>query len=372
MKFTSIFFKASAENPRAKPKKNKCQQTDVVNYIQKSYLRITKITEVRMKRYLHTTITAIVTATILTSGYLLLSNEATGEGNMPVSQIPYCVVSPAIPTSIDFAGENITLTSHDRRERIDREILAFTYSHTNTLLQIKRANRLFPIVEPILKECGVPDDFKYLMIIESNGDIHAQSPAGAAGLWQFMEKTGKEFGLEVNSYVDERYHIEKATRAACGYLKKSYDKFGNWMSVAASYNAGMANISRRAERQKEDNAINMSLPAETSRYIFRLLAAKTIFSNPSSYGFILKKQDLYPMLPVKETLTIKNSIASWADIAKKHSLTYIQLREANPWIRGSNLPNEHKKSYTVIIPDCEGLHYNPKETKAHSYKWVLR
>jgi hypothetical protein len=239
-------------------------------------------------------------------------------------------------------------------------------------LQIKRANRLFPIVEPILKECGVPDDFKYLMIIESNGDIHAQSAVGAAGLWQFMEKTGKEFGLEVNSYVDERYHIEKATRAACSYLKKSYEKFGNWMSVAASYNAGMANIARRAERQKEENAINMSLPAEASRYIFRLLAAKTIFSNPSSYGFILKKQDLYPMLPVKETLAIKNSVASWADIAKKHSLTYIQLREANPWIRGSNLPNEHKKSYTVIIPDCEGLHYNPKETQAHSYKWVLR
>lgn len=325
-----------------------------------------------MKRYLQTAITATITATILTSGYFLLSNKTAGEKNAPTSQIPYCVVSPELPASIEFAGEEITLNRHDRRERIDREILAFTYSHTNTLLQIKRANRLFPIVEPILKECGVPDDFKYLMIIESNGDIHAQSPVGAAGLWQFMDKTGKEFGLEVNSHVDERYHIEKATRAACEYLKKSYEKFGNWLSVAASYNAGMANISRRAERQKEENAINMSLPAETSRYIFRLLAAKTIFDNPPSYGFLLRKQDLYPTLPVKETIKVDTTVTHWADIAKEHSLTFIQLREANPWIRSSNMPNERKRSYTVIIPDAQGLHYNPQETKAHNEKWVIR
>ena len=325
-----------------------------------------------MNRYIQTAITATVTAAILAGSHLLLSNEASDGINRPASQIPYCVVSPGIPTSVEFAGEKITLTRHDRRERIDREILAFTYSHTNTLLQIKRANRLFPIVEPILQECGIPDDFKYLMIIESNGDIHARSTVGAAGLWQFMEKTGKEYGLEVNNYVDERYHIEKSTRAACEYLKKSYEKFGNWMSVAASYNAGISNISRRTESQREDNAINMALPAETSRYIFRLLAAKTIFGNPSSYGFILKRQDLYPALPVKEIATVDTAAIEWADIAKKHSLTFIQLREANPWIRSGKLPNERRKSYRVTIPDADGLHYVPQETKPHQENWVIK
>ena len=308
----------------------------------------------------------------LIGGWLLLSSESTSNDNMPYSQIPYCCVSPEIPKSVTFAGEEITLTQHDRRERMDREILAFTYSHINTLLQIKRANRLFPIVEPILKECGVPDDFKYLMIIESNGDIHARSTVGAAGLWQFMEKTGREYGLEVNNYVDERYHIEKATRAACKYLKKSYEEFGNWMTVAASYNAGTANISKRVESQKEGNAINLVLVPETSRYLFRLLAAKTIFADPIAYGFIIKKSDLYPPLKIKEHITISKPVNSWADIAKKHKLTFLQLREANPWMRSSTMPNKTGKSYQVQIPDAEALHYNPKETKPHNPNWVLR
>ena len=308
----------------------------------------------------------------LIGGWLLLSSESTSNDNMPYSQIPYCCVSPEIPKSVTFAGEEITLTQHDRRERMDREILAFTYSHINTLLQIKRANRLFPIVEPILKECGVPDDFKYLMIIESNGDIHARSTVGAAGLWQFMEKTGREYGLEVNNYVDERYHIEKATRAACKYLKKSYEEFGNWMTVAASYNAGTANISKRVESQKEGNAINLVLVPETSRYLFRLLAAKTIFADPIAYGFIIKKSDLYPPLKIKEHITISKPVNSWADIAKKHKLTFLQLREANPWMRSSTMPNKTGKSYQVQIPDAEALHYNPKETKLHNPNWVLR
>lgn len=318
-----------------------------------------------------TTIFAAITLGTI-GGLLLLSNEGTNVDNMPYSQIPYCCVSPEIPKSVTFAGEEITLTQHDRRERMDREILAFTYSHINTLLQIKRANRLFPIVEPILKECGVPDDFKYLMIIESNGDIHARSTVGAAGLWQFMEKTGREYGLEVNNYVDERYHIEKATRAACKYLKKSYEEFGNWMTVAASYNAGTANISKRVESQKEGNAINLVLVPETSRYLFRLLAAKTIFADPVAYGFIIKKSDLYPPLKIKKSITINKPVSCWADVAKKHNLTFLQLREANPWMRSSTMPNKTGKSYQVLIPDTEALHYNPKETKPHNPKWVLR
>ncbi len=313
----------------------------------------------------------IVAALIVVSQFLQ-SNHATDESNMPYSRIPYSAVSPTIPTVVTFAGEEIELTRHDRRERIDREILAFTYSHTNTILQIKRANRLFPIIEPILKECGVPEDFKYLMIIESNGDIHARSGVGASGLWQFMEKTGKEYGLEINNYIDERYHIEKSTRAACRYLKKSYAKFGNWITVAASYNTGFTNISRRIESQKENNAINMVLLPETSRYIFRILAAKTIFENPIEYGFLLNSKDLYPTITVEKAITVKKPVDSWADIAKKHGLTFMQLREANPWIRSSKMPNTTRKSYTVIIPSQEGVNYDPKKTKAHNPRWVLR
>lgn len=313
-----------------------------------------------------------IIVTCATGMYTLLSCRETSNENMPASQIPYCAISPSVPQKMTFAGEEIELTRHDRRERMDREILAFTYSHINTMLQIKRANRLFPIVEPILKEEGVPDDFKYLMIIESNGDTQARSAVGAGGLWQFMERTGREYRLEVNSYVDERYNIEKATRAACRYLKKSYAEFGNWMTVAASYNAGVANISKRVESQKESNAINMVLLPETSRYLFRLLTAKHIFGDPIAYGFLLKRSDLYPPLKIKKVITVDSAVECWADVAKKHGLTFLQLREANPWIRSSRMPNTARKSYSVKIPDAEALHYNTAETKAHNPKWVIR
>ena len=167
------------------------------------------------------------------------------------------VFPPEIPTSIVFAGDTIDLTLQDRRERMDKEMLSFTYSHINTTLIIKRANRLFPIIEPILAECGLPDDFKYLMIIESNGDPEAISPSKAGGLWQFLEKTGREYGLEVTEEIDERYHTEKATRAACEYLKGSYEAYGDWLTVAASYNTGRANVAKRQERQKEEKAIDL-------------------------------------------------------------------------------------------------------------------
>lgn len=302
----------------------------------------------------------------------LLGNSARNKHNVPYSQIPYCAVSPLTPTAVEFAGENISLTRMDRRERMDREILAFTYSHINTLLQIKRANRLFPIVEPILRECGVPDDFKYLMIIESNGDIFARSTVGAGGLWQFMEKTARQYGLEVNSYIDERFHIEKATRAACDYLKESYKLYGDWLTVAASYNAGRAGISRRIEKQQENRAINLQLVPETSRYLFRLLAAKAIFTDPINYGFIIQHRDLYPPLPIARTITMNATDICWPVVAKEHGLTFLQLREANPWITEVELPNRSGKEYHVIIPDSAGLHYNPEATEAHNRDWVIR
>lgn len=320
-------------------------------------------------RHITYTILSIVAITTLA---LFSGSSPTNKENVPYSQIPYCAVSPKLPQSIIFAGEAIRLTAQDRRERLDREILSFTYSHINTLLQIKRANRLFPIVEPILKRCGLPDDFKYLMIIESNGDIYARSSVGAAGLWQFMDKTARQYGLEVNNHVDERYHIEKATQAACKYLQDSYEEYGDWLTVAASYNAGRANISKRIEKQKENKAINLQLPAETSRYLFRLLAAKTIFEDPVRYGFIIQQHDLYPALPIKKEITICEPVTSWPDLAKKHGLTYAQLREANPWIRDISMPNKEHRKYTVRIPDSTRLHYDPEQTKAHNRNWVIR
>ena len=281
------------------------------------------------------------------------------------------VFPPEIPTSITFAGDVIDLTLQDRRERMDKELLSFTYSHINTMLIIKRANRLFPIVEPILEECGVPDDFKYLMIIESNGDPEALSPSKAGGLWQFLEKTGRDYGLEVTEEIDERYHTEKATRAACQYLKDSYEIFGDWLTVAASYNTGRANVTKRQERQKEQKAIDLVLPDETSRYIFRLMAVKTIFGNPAMYGFLLRSSDLYPVIPIENEVEVNAATIDWADFAKQHGLTFMQLREANHWIRRTTYTSKTVKKYTVQIPDKNALRYNPADTKAHNPNWVV-
>ena len=313
------------------------------------------------------TLSLIIATSVLAVLSSACSMESDNKQNYDEKRGTY---SPDVPRSIIFAGEKVSLTAQDRHERMDREILSFTYSHINTMLMIKRANRLFPIVEPILKECGVPDDFKYLMIIESNGDIEARSPAGAGGLWQFLEKTGREYGLEVNGEVDERYNIEKATKAACAYLKESYAKYGDWLTVAASYNTGRANVDKRIAAQRERKAIDLVLLPETSRYIFRLMAIKSIFANPKSYGFNLRSSDLYPQLPIAKTITVEKSVANWADFAKTHGLTYLQLHEANPWIRSTTLTNKGKKTYQVKIPDAKALHYNPRHTKAYNINWV--
>lgn len=314
----------------------------------------------------------IILAALVCTAIILSSNKAQEprENNSTQRMMPN-VFPPEIPTSVTFAGDVIDLTLQDRRERMDKEMLSFTYSHINTMLLIKRANRLFPIVEPILKECGIPDDFKYLMIIESNGDPEALSPSKAAGLWQFLEKTGREYGLEVNDEIDERYHTEKATRAACKYLKDSYEIFGDWLTVAASYNTGRANVTKRQERQKEQKAIDLVLPDETSRYIFRIMAVKTIFHNPTKYGFMLRNSDLYPTIAIEYETTAGGATIDWADFAKKHGLTFMQLREANHWIRRTIHNNKTGKKYKVLIPDKNALRYDPAKTKAHNTQWTV-
>ena len=286
------------------------------------------------------------------------------------SEVPYCVTSPAVPDRITFAGQEIDLKRYDHRERMDREQMSFTYMHSTTMLTIKRANRFFPIIEPILKENGVPDDFKYLAVIESNLNTLARSPAGAAGMWQFMQTTGREFGLEVNPSVDERYHVEKATHAACKYLKDAYQRYGNWLCVAAAYNGGQGRISSELRKQLVDQAVDLWLVEETSRYMFRLLAVKEIFKNPQRYGFLLKKEHLYPPIPYKE-ITVTTPIANLSDFAKQQGITYAQLRDANPWLREQSLKNRTGKTYVLQIPTQEGMYYDPKKTVAYNKHWVI-
>lgn len=287
------------------------------------------------------------------------------EGDSPqleLSTIP-------VPKSMTFCGDTIDLTRFDRRERMDREILAFTYMHSASIQIIKRANRYFPVIEKILAECGVPDDMKYLMVIESNVDPLAYSRAGAAGLWQFMPTTGKEFGLTVNANVDERYHVEKSTRAACKYLKKAYEKYGNWASVAASYNAGQGKISRELQRQYVDSSLDLQLVEETTRYVYRILAAKIMMTHPQDFGFRLRTSDLYPPIPYHE-VKVTSAIADLAAYAKKQGINYSLLRSMNPWIRGYTLP-ANSGGWILKIPDEDGMRYNPLITRAHDKNWVV-
>ena len=258
--------------------------------------------------------------------------------------------APHVPEYIEFAGQTIRFDRPDLYERMDRELINFTYGHTNSTLMLKRSKRIFSQVVPILQKNGIPEDLKYLMAIESNLDPKAYSTAGAAGLWQFMKVTGRSYGLEVGDEVDERYHIEKATQAACKYLKEAYAKYGDWMTVAASYNAGQGGISKRLADQRQKRAMDLFLVTETSRYMFRILVAKMFFENPEAFGFHLEDEDYYPVLPVKETVTVSGPIENFTDFAEEHGTTYFFLKEANLWLRGDKLTNKAAKTYKVVIP----------------------
>ncbi|MDE7385520.1 MAG: lytic transglycosylase domain-containing protein [Muribaculaceae bacterium] len=279
------------------------------------------------------------------------------------------IVNPAIPASIKFADQNIELDRIDMYERFDRELTSMLYTHGNTLLLIKRANKYFPIIEPILKKNGVPTDLIYLACIESSLNQRAYSPAKAAGIWQFMPATAKQYGLEVNEWVDERYNIEKETEAACRYLKKAYGEYGNWESAAAAYNGGTNRITTQLDAQLADSAFDLYLVDETSRYMFRILAAKMILENPREFGFYLTPEQLYQ--PVEyDTVDVNTEIGDWAQWAQKHGITYSILREANPWIRAKNLPNRSGKTYKVKIPRQKSLYRSTQDVKVYNQAWV--
>ncbi len=271
------------------------------------------------------------------------------EDNTPSFKKDYSIFSLKIPDHITFANEKVPVEKYWVKESLDRELLVNTYWQSQTVLFIKRSKRYFPIIEPILKEHGVPDDFKYLAVIESSLMPRSISPAGAAGIWQFMPTTAKEYGLEVNDEVDERYNVEKATVAACKYLKKSYAEYNNWSLVAASYNAGKRGISRQLERQKADNYYDLLLGSETGRYVYRIIAVKEILNNPVEFGFHVDEKDCYPVIPTK-TITIDSSVKDIADFALDYGLSYKELKDLNPWLRDNILTNRYKKTYEINIP----------------------
>jgi membrane-bound lytic murein transglycosylase D len=253
-----------------------------------------------------------------------------------------------IPDSANFAGEPVPLDVFYVREQFDRELTVNTYWHSATILGLKRAARWFPVIGPILAKNGIPGDFKYLALIES-GLLNVVSPSGATGFWQFLEKTGKEYGLVINREIDERYHVIKATEAACAYLKKSYAKFGNWTLVAASYNAGQGRIDETIEKQLAANYYEMLLSDETSRYIFRILAMKYICENPVKYGFKMEKGDLYDPLLVK-TIKITSTISNLAAFARQQKTSYRMLKELNPWLRSDKLTVRGGETFEIALP----------------------
>ncbi|MFO7852219.1 MAG: lytic transglycosylase domain-containing protein [Bacteroidota bacterium] len=258
------------------------------------------------------------------------------------------VVSFELPETLYFAGEKVPLENYDTRESLDRELNTNAYFHSSTMLLIKRANRYFPVIEPILKDYGIPDDFKYLAVAESNL-TNAISPVGATGFWQFMTITAIEYGLEINREIDERYHLEKSTAAACRYFLKSYKKYGNWTMVAASYNRGSNGINKLIDIQGQSNYYDLLLPEETSRYIFRILAFKTIFNNPDNYGFDIPDDHLYPPLEYT-SVAVDTTVNSFADFAAKFGTNYKILKALNPWLRQPYLNNRSGTSYWIKIP----------------------
>lgn len=254
----------------------------------------------------------------------------------------------ALPLEIDFAGEKAPLNIADVRERLDREMVINTNLHSTTTLILKRANRAFPIIEPILKKYGVPDDFKYLAVIES-GLANVVSPAGARGVWQFMPETAKEHGMEVNDFVDERYHLEKSTEAACRYLLAAKNKFGNWTLAAAAYNGGSGGVNKQITNQQVTDYYDLLLTEETSRYVFRILALKEIMKNSAKYGFEIPNEQLYHPIEVKK-IEVDSSITDLAVFAKEQGINYKILKIHNPWLRDKKLENKSKKVYTLEIP----------------------
>lgn len=253
-----------------------------------------------------------------------------------------------IPRNIKFADEKVPLDRFYVKEALERELTVNTYFHSSSIFLLKKANRWFPVIEPILEKNNIPEDFKYLAVAES-GLAQVVSPAGATGMWQIMKHTGRELGLEINADIDQRYDVELSTIAACKYLNNAYEKYGNWTLVAASYNAGMNRISKEIKRQQENSYYDMIFGEETGRYVYRIIALKALLEKPEDYGFYLRKKDLYK--PYKlEKITVDTAISNIPAFAKSFDLNYKEFKIYNPWIRQAYLANKSRRTYTILIP----------------------
>ena len=311
------------------------------------------------------------TAALTAAAVMFMSSSESSQVKPELPIMQSFSATPRFENEQTIFGQKFDLSRWDLHERFEREITNICYTHNSTILTIKRANRLFPILEPILKEEGVPADFIYLCCIESNLNQRAKSPAGAAGLWQFMPETGRQYGLIINDEVDERYNTVKATHAACQYFKDAFKRFGNWMNVAAAYNAGSGGIQKRMTSQQETSALDLFLVEETSRYMFRIMAYKELMRDPYRYGFVLYSDQLYRPIRTK-SLKVGNSIADLAAFAKQHNTTYLQIKEFNVWLRSDKLTFRKGQSatYEIEIPLEEDMYYN-KPFEVYNKNWIV-
>lgn len=263
--------------------------------------------------------------------------------------VPQLVMSVDMDRNFNFAGESLPIDNFDVKERLERELTVNTYWHSSTILNIKNSTRYFPVIEKILAKNGVPDDFKYLAVAESSLR-NAVSPAGAKGIWQFVENTGEYYGLEINKEVDERYDLEKSTQAACEYLKGYHKRFKSWTLAAAAYNMGGTRLARDLEEQRAGTYYDLNLNAETSRYVFRLVAMKEILSDPQNYGFFIEDTEMYQPLEDYEVVEVSGSIENLGDFATKYGVSYRMLKVYNPWLIDSKLTNKNRKTYQIKLP----------------------
>ena len=304
-------------------------------------------------------IVALILASLAIAGEAFIfatHKEQAEEVHARAIRADYRVYAPSIPDSLTFAGEKVPLNIYYVREGLDRELVSNMYYQSNTLFNIKRATRYFPTIERILKEEGVPQDFKYLCVIES-GLQCVTSPAGAQGWWQFMKATGQKYGLEINDDVDMRNHLELSTRAACRYLKDLRARFGNWTAAAAAYNCGENGLERRFANQKQSSYYDLYLNRETSRYVYRILTLKLIMQHPQDYGYYVRRCDTYPELPTTE-VTLDGQNVDIVQFAIDNGTSYKMLRTLNPWIATDTFKNKAGKTYKVLIPTKKGTEYN--------------
>jgi len=283
-----------------------------------------------------------------------------------INENKYNIYAINTPNNISFANEITPLEHSDIKERLDKELLVNTYWQSKTILLIKRAKKYFPIIEKILAEYKIPDDFKYLAVAES-GLENSTSPSGAKGFWQFLKQTGLEYDLEITSEIDERYHLEKSTKAACQYLQEAYNKFGSWTLAAAAYNMGKAGLARAIDIQQTNDYYQLMLNNETYRYVFRILAIKEILSKHEAYGFIIEQDDYYNNTPSYD-IQIDSAIANIANFAIKLGVNYKQIKQLNPWILSNEISNKDNNSYIIKIQAPQSARIADIDTIIHTCK----